>query len=428
MRTIISRLALTLLVVSLGLLPTTGHAQGEAPLLPARSALSLEAALDRARRASPLLAAARADLAAADGRVRQAGALANPTLSWQYERTSAGGLRNAQHITTLEQPIAVGVRAARIRSAELRRRLAAEALRAVELDLALTVTRAYARAIAADRHVVLGEAAQAAFDRATRISAERRAAGDISAYADRRIRIEAARYAALLAQARMTQRATRRELAALVAPEAAPHAIDSLPLQMERGPTLTLSADSAVAIGLAMHPDLRSATLALEAAEADSRLVLVERRPAPTLIAGLKTEQASGLGGLDGIAAGMSLPLPVLDRRAGMIDAARAGSARATADLTQQRMRTRVEILDALDGVRAIDAQLMMLAPSLGDEATRALRAAEAAYAEGEIALLDWLDAVRSVHEAESAFALVQSESLIRRAQLARALGLPSLP
>jgi outer membrane protein TolC len=59
----------------------------------------------------------------------------------------------------------------------------------------------------------------------------------------------------------------------------------------------------------------------------------------------------------------------------------------------------------------------------LGDEAMRARRAAEAAYGEGEISLLEWLDSARAYQEAEAAHATLWAEYIARRAALERATG-----
>ena len=72
-----------------------------------------------------------------------------------------------------------------------------------------------------------------------------------------------------------------------------------------------------------------------------------------------------------------------------------------------------------------MEQQVAALRAELGDEARLALAAAEAAYAEGEITLLEWLDAVRAYQEAEASYAQLSAQALIQRATLMRTLGLP---
>jgi outer membrane protein TolC len=78
-----------------------------------------------------------------------------------------------------------------------------------------------------------------------------------------------------------------------------------------------------------------------------------------------------------------------------------------------------------LEAVRAADRQQAALRAQLGPEAEAALQAAEVAFAEGEITLLEWLDAVRAYQEAEAAFADVLAESYTQRAALERLLAVP---
>src|SRR5215207_6186697 len=117
-----------------------------------RAQLTLAAAQDAARRASPALRAAREAVAAAAGRERQAGAFANPTLAYGREQTSRAGQTNAQDIAQVEQPLEIGGQRATRRSAAALRRRAAEArLAFASSQLDFEVARAFALAVAAER-------------------------------------------------------------------------------------------------------------------------------------------------------------------------------------------------------------------------------------------------------------------------------------
>src|SRR5690606_20124703 len=122
----------------------------------AHGQLTLGAAQDAARRASPELHAAREGVAAAAARERQAGAFPNPTFAYGREQTSRTGQTNAQDIVQLEQPIEIGrQRAARREAARLRREAAEARLAATTAQLDFEVTRAFALAVAADRRARL---------------------------------------------------------------------------------------------------------------------------------------------------------------------------------------------------------------------------------------------------------------------------------
>jgi cobalt-zinc-cadmium efflux system outer membrane protein len=391
------------------------------------SRLTLREAREAARRTSPEILAAREAVAAAAARERQAQAFPNPTLSYQREETSADGQANSQNIASIDQPLEIGgQRGARRAVARLRREAVEARLNAAEAQLDFDVTRAYALAIAADRRATLAETATAAFSRARTVSETRLVEGDVSGYANRRIRLEAARYGGLLAEALLARRSARLALASLIAPTA-----DSLrpldaPLEdsLARNP-VTFTTDSLRSLAARHRADLRAAMLEAEASAADARLISRERVPVPVLTAGLKNEQLVGGGDFKGFIAGISLPFPLWDRRGGAVDAANADTRRRVAEADVVRRRIAREIAEAVDGLRAVDEQLAVLGPQLGAESQRALRAAQVAYSEGEISLVEWLDAVRAYQEAESTFASLRADSLIRRAALDHAVGIP---
>jgi outer membrane protein, heavy metal efflux system len=387
--------------------------------------LSLDDAKTMARHSSTDLRAAREAVEAARGREIQAGAFSNPALSYSTERTSGSGQTNRQQIAGIEQRIEIGgQRGARRAAAVFRRRATEARATGVQASVDFEVARAYAQVVAADRRASLARQAAAAFTEAGRVSQRRLAAGDISVYADRRLKLEAARYAALEAEANLTRRSARITLSSLLA--ASPDSIrvldavltDSIPTSIPR-----LGAEQLLAAALRNRADYQVASLESEAFAADTRLASRERIPSPSFSGGFKTEESAGVSGsLNGFAAGVSFPVPLFDRRKGAIQAASADARRAEIERESVRRRITREVLEAQDALSAVEQQRSLLAPQLGAPAAAALRSAQVAYAEGEITLLEWLDAVRAYHEAESAFANLVAESLIRRATLERAV------
>ena len=401
--------------------PAAGNAADSEP-----QQLSLAAALAAAMRVSPELAAAREAAAAAVARERQAGAFANPTLAYSRERTSGGGLTNSQHIATLDQPLELsGLRDAR-RDVARSRRDAADARRsAAEAQLRFEVTRAYAVAVSADRRATLAEQASEAFGQALRVSERRLAAGDVSGYANRRIRLEAARYATVRAEAALARRSARHFLATLVMADPSPSSISALVLTDSSPPDMRdVATDALVAAALRSRAELRAARSEAEASVAEARLASRERIPVPVVSGGPKTERTSGVSdGLHGFAAGVSLPLPLWNRGRAAVEAAEAESRRHLAETESLRRRVVREVTEAADAYRVAAEQVAVLTPQLGPEARTALRAAQVAYSEGEASLVEWLDAVRAYHEAESSFATLRADLVVRRAALERAVG-----
>jgi outer membrane protein, heavy metal efflux system len=422
-------LRLALLAVLLGGLPRALPAQQPGTHAP----LTLPAARAAARQASPDLRAAREAVAAAAARERQAAALPNPTLAYGREQTSRGGQRNAQDVAQLEQPLEIGgQRGVRREAARLRGAAAAARLAVAEAQLDFDVARAYATAVAAERRATLAEQAAGAFTDAERVSDRRLAAGDVSGYAARRLRLEAARYASLRAEAALARRTARIALASLIGARA-----DTLALPLTLGDSAVRAAsslpdaDSLRAVAVRSRAELRAAVLEADAAAAEARLAARERIPSPTLAAGYKHERVedgvTGSSGasLSGFVAGISLPLPLFDRRQGAVEAATAETRRRQAETDALRVRVAREVDEAAESLRAVEAQVAALAPELGEGSRSAMRAVQAAYAEGEITLVEWLDAVRAYQEAESSYATLQAEAAVRRAALERAVGTP---
>ncbi len=383
--------------------------------------LSLEEARTLARAASPDLNAAQAAVEAARGRELQAGAFTNPDVAYSTERTSGSRQSNSQQITGIEHRLEMGGQRGVRRSAATARRRAAEArLEGLRALIDFEVARAYAHVVAAVRSSQLARQAATAFTEAGRVSASRLAAGDISGYTDRRLRLEAARYAALEAEAMLASRSARIVLSSLISASAdSIQAVsvvlsDTIPVAI---PPLSRAVLSAMAYR--NRSDYLTASLEAEALSAESRLAARERIPSPVLSVGYKTERSAGVPeSLDGFAAGISIPLPLFDRRRGAIQAAEADNRRAVAEMESVRRRISREVAEAHEAVTAVEEQLAILAPQLGAPAAASLRSAQVAYSEGEIPLLEWLDAVRAYHEAESAYSNLLAEFLIRRATL----------
>jgi cobalt-zinc-cadmium efflux system outer membrane protein len=418
---------------------------GAAPRLAAQGAgstpLTVRDVREAARQSSPDLRALREAAAAAAGRERQAGAWVNPSVAYGHERTSKDGATNAQHIAQLEQPLELGgQRGARRDAARLRREAAEARVVAAQARLDHEVTRAYALAVAADRRAQLAAHAAAAFVEAERVSAQRLAAGDVSGYADRRLKLEAARYAGQRAAAALARRTARLALATLItsAPDTLADRLvladsallvamtETLPARVPARVPARLAADSLQRFARTRRADLRALAFEQEAMVAEARVAERERIPVPTLAAGYKTEEAAGGGdGFNGFVVGFSLPLPLWDRRRGAVEAAEAEARRADAERIALERQVAREVAEAIAALEAIETELALLAPHVGERTRVAMNAVRVAYAEGDISLLEWLDAVRAYQEAEATYASLVADVLVRRAALERAVGGP---
>lgn len=387
--------------------------------------LSLEEARTRAFAVSPDLLAARAAVAAATAREGQAGAFPNPVFSYSREQTSTSGTTAWQNIALLEQRLDFsGQRGARREAARLHRDAALARVALLESQLGYEVTRAYANAVAAERRAAVAREAAEAFSRARRITEQRLAQGDVSGYTNRRIGLEAARYATLGAEAQLARSNARLTLGELLA--ANPDSMntlaitpaDSLPRLLTQIPL-----DSLRSLALQSRQDLRAAEAEVAASEAEARAASREAFPGPVAGLGFKNDRAAtGIPTSRGFVLQVALPVPLWDARRGAAAAFRAEAAGRSAEAIGLRRRIVREVETAWMALRAVAEQLEAIRPQLGAESRAALRAAEAAYAEGEVSLIEWLDAVRAYQEAEASFATLQAEFVIQHAALERAV------
>jgi cobalt-zinc-cadmium efflux system outer membrane protein len=395
------------------------HAQA-----PPSERLTLAEAKASARLHSPEVEAARQGVVAATGRARQAGAWVNPTLSYNIESVTGDGQSDSQSILGLEQSIEIGGQRGARREAAAALLLAAKyRLADTERRVDFEVTRTYATAASAGRRAALAGQAATAFARAVQASEARLNAGDVSGYQHRRLALEAARYGAADLAAQLARDSAVYVLGSLTGLSDSLDRIRSLVTEgLTLPPVFGGSADSLVHLALTESPHLLALQSEAAARAAEARLAAAERVPTPVLSGGYKRQEVNATV-LEGFVAGVSVPLPVWDRRAGAVSAARADSAQWTGELEALRRQTRQLVVAAYESQRAIAGTLALLAPQLGANAGAARHAAETAYREGEIGLLEWLDAARAYTEAEGTYATLWAEYITRRAALERALG-----
>jgi outer membrane protein, heavy metal efflux system len=392
------------------------------------SALTLDAVRRQAREASPELGAAREALAVAAGEERQAGALTNPNLAYAREKTRDGGRENTQDIALFEQRLEIaGQRGLRRDAARQRREAAERRLAWAELELDFAVTRIFASAVAADARFETAAATSRIFAQARAASSRRRSEGDISGYEDRRIRLEAARYTGLGADAEANRELARSALAAVLSPDGNRSRLREVRLDVPSlPPAQAPELETLVRLALERRADLAAEQREQEALETEARLRAREAVPSPTAGAGYKTERNAGESDrFDGFVVQLSVPFPLWDRQQGARDAARADARRASLELQRKRREVTLEVEEAWRLLRALQTRLEALGPELDADRDIVLRSARTAYDEGEVTLVEWLDAVRANYEVRLEVVALHSDALVRRAALERAIGGP---
>jgi cobalt-zinc-cadmium efflux system outer membrane protein len=161
-----------------------------------------------------------------------------------------------------------------------------------------------------------------------------------------------------------------------------------------------------------------------ERADLESEAARRARLPGPTLFGGLKradVESGRDRGGVFGL----SLSLPLFDD--GDREAARWAAERARAEATRTSIerQIRAEITRASEALALRQAAVVEDAEGAGDELTRI---AEVAYREGEVGILELLDAGRTASRARIRSIELRLDARLAQIALERAVGVVLWP
>ena len=361
---------------------------------------------------------AQSEARALRGEARQARAYPNPTLQATHEPLWRGGERQSETYLNVSQQIEWSGRSARIRSAR-ERAGAARARAAVDsARLALQVVEAYVEVATAETRLRRLRQVTRVFRRADSSMAERKREGDASGYTARRIRLERARYEQRLAAARLENRTAREELALLILPEGAPSVTAEI-LPSRRPPAI--SERKALRTALRQRPELRRWQSAVEAQQAARRAARREPWPDPSVTAGYKRQS----DGFKGAFFGVDSPLPLFDRNRG---AAEAEAERLDAAQTQQILARR-EIRNEVRRAHAAYTSARRQDQLLGDDLLRGtgdlLRIAQTSYGEGDMSLVELLDAADAYRDARLRSVDLRADLWTRYFSLLRTMGQP---
>ncbi|MCS3638943.1 TolC family protein [Salinibacter ruber] len=364
------------------------------------------------------LSRAQSEAQALRGEARQARAYPNPTLQATHEPLWRGAESQSETYLNVSQQIEWSGRSARIRSARERAAAARAQAAADSARLALQVTEAYVKAAIAETRLQRLRRVTRVFRQADSSMARRRREGDASGYAARRIRLERARYEQRLAAARLEVRNAREQLALLVLPEGTP-SVAAKTLPSKRPPAI--SERKALQAALQQRPELRRWQTAVEAQQAARRAARQEAWPDPSVTAGYKRQS----DGFKGAFLGVGIPLPLFDRNRGT---AEAEAERLDAARTQQSLARR-EIRNEVRRAHAAYTSARRQAELLGDDLLRGtgdlLRIAQTSYGEGEMSLVELLDAADAYRDARLTSIDLRSNLWSRYFRLLRAMGRP---
>ena len=384
--------------------------------------VTLEEAIELFLANSPVLEVVKSARDEAEGLAEQSRKYPNPVAIVTHEALSKSEADYSETYFTASQRLDWPARrSARADKADQGLVAAGARLAAETVQLTSEVKRAYVSAAALEEEFDTLREVSAAFRRGQQVGRERFAAGESSGYDLRRIGVEWARYEGLLASTEVELMNARRRLAFLILPSGEQQEIAPQGVPEGDPPSVSLATAEAVALGMERRPEMRAAAAEIAAAEAEVSFTKTFARPDLVFTGGYKRQS----DGFDGLFLGVSLPVPILDRRQGDVLAAEARQryARAQQDLVRRTIES--EVRRALEAHDLVKRRVELLQNEILRGADDILRIARVSYAEGEMTLLELLDAAAAFRDARLALIRLRSSHWTTYFDLERAMGGP---
>ncbi|MDQ3348226.1 MAG: TolC family protein [Acidobacteriota bacterium] len=345
-------------------------------------------------------------------RREQLARLAYPNPGVMYSREGAGFTEFLQ----IEQSLPVfGTRAALSRAG-----VAATAAAEAERDGRLWMLRAdavsaVARLAAEQARLEAAQANTRDVERLIEILRTREREGEGSRFDRLRAEQELRETRQLVTSAAIGVSEAKASLSALLPPDTTVTRITSA-LPSPRAP---IPVESLLTRANASRAELRALQRFAERAALESDAARRARLPAPTLFGGFKRADVES-GRERGGVFGLSVSVPLFD--AGQRDAARWAAERARVDAQRAsiELQVRSEIVRASEALSLRQAAVSEDQEAAGDELTRI---AEVAYREGEVGILELLDAVRTASRARARSVGLRLEVRLAQIALERAVG-----
>jgi outer membrane protein, heavy metal efflux system len=389
-----------------------------APLVNAQ--WTLERSIERAISVSPELDAAAARVEARRAAARQAGAWPNPTVELKADNAIArerGGDSHELSELAITQPLSLGLSAAREAAADARTLMETEALRAERLNLEYRVAGAYHRLQRAQG--LLDQARQASREADDFASiAERRAAqGDISRRETLRLQLLASEAQQAIEAAEGEWQEARSAFATLL--DLAPQQIDDLPALAEVPEPHPLTHWTG---SLESHPNLQIQQANLTTILADRSVARAERLPqlgvrvfAERDLVDGRRESVTGIG--------LSLEIPLWDRRQGRLDELAATTTETQARLSGEHRQLLSRVQVQHQHLTHLVAQARHQRGSVLEPAREILDLSSKGYLSGELDLLALVEAMHTVRQAESRYLQLLADAWLELAALRAGAG-----
>lgn len=360
-------------------------------IAPAGAPLLLAGALARVLQANPDLLAGVHEINAQAGAVMQAGAVPNPELATLVEDA-----REATRTTTVQLNVPIelgGKRAARLNAAQLGQDAAGAELAVRRNAVLATARAAFYDLLAAQQRLHIANESLALADGALAAASKRVLAGKNSPVDETRARIAAASVKLDLAQAGGELAGARNRLAVLWGGTGRDIGlVDGQLGHLPAHPTLPQ-----LIAQLDAAPALRLAQTELARRQALAQVERAGRVPDLTVSIGAKRDQQAGR---NQAVFGLAIPLPLFDRNQGKLHEALLRGEKARVELDGARARLTSELAQAHEALAVAREQARLLNDEILPGAQSAYEAARTGFEYGKFALIDVIDAQRTLLQA----------------------------
>lgn len=346
----------------------------------------------------------------------------NPSVNVEQER----GIADAQHTYLLEQPLPnpwVYDAQREITSATIRETRASYREEAAALLFDLR-TR-YLDAVTARIRLAVFDSLARVIQRVVDAGQARFEEGAINRFDMQRLRLAAATHTNQRADARTRYRIARARLARLLQPEKTTGSLDStyaivdtLVYQPVQESYATLRARA-----MRQRGRLDSARAAVAAGRSALRRERAARVPGVNLVGGLLREPGPGASATQGPVFGLSLKLPLFHQNGTQVAAARAQCTATQARLAGTRRAVAQDVQSAYERLRSLERRIERLDVLQPDSVRSFLDDAVYLYSEGQVSLVELLDAVGAARDTRLLRVDLLSRHRRARFALTRAIG-----
>lgn len=359
---------------------------------------------------------------AAEGATRGTGLWPNPVLSYTREQTFEDPAGASEDVVALSQTFDLsGRRGLRSDAARLRARSSSSRMTSWTWDLEAEVRHRFYAVLLGQGRVGAARDLTRRLSDLSQVMARREGAGDVSSYDRKRVEREHATAKSVLYAEETTLYETWAMLAALIGSNGSDGA-DAQVVVGEMLPTSEPEPVDSLLDSLKDTPPIRTLEQEANALDLEARAARRGWVPDLTIIGGYKTA-APGTGRFHGYVVGASIPLPFVDRDQGKAQSSEARALSVRGRLTLERTRVAGEVRGLWRRTSRLTAAAQRYRAEAVVRALDLVEIAEAAYAGGELGVLELLDAHRGLYEARSRTLDLQWKAREARIELDRLTG-----